>query len=105
MSIIERWSGGLGKPCVLPALSVAGARVSPPAPFPPPAHRTGFADLPHPALRRGSEMRPTAPLSGGTFTVPVVRSAVAESLMGGDRQHGHSPDSRPLPERPRSQAP
>ena len=46
-------SGGavrLGKPCVLPALSVAGARVSSRTPFPPPAHRTGRADLPHPAL-------------------------------------------------------
>lgn len=39
-----------GKPCVLPALLVAGARVAPQVPFPPPAHRTGRADLPQPAL-------------------------------------------------------
>jgi hypothetical protein len=39
---------------VLPALSVAGARVAHPAPFPLPAHRTGQADFPQPALRRVS---------------------------------------------------
>jgi hypothetical protein len=59
-SRVERWRGGLGKPCVLPALSVAGARVSPHAPFPPPARRTGRADLPHPALRRSSAAGPRA---------------------------------------------
>ncbi len=36
---------------MLPALSVAGARVSHHAPFLPLAHRTGRAGLPHPALR------------------------------------------------------
>lgn len=31
---VETWRGGLGEPCLLPALSVAGARVSHHAPFP-----------------------------------------------------------------------
>jgi hypothetical protein len=51
---VERWRGGVGEPCVWPALSVAGARVAHLAPFPPPAHRTGRADRPHPALGSGS---------------------------------------------------
>ena len=53
-SRVERWRGGLGEPCVLPTLSVAGARVSHRAPFPPPAHRTGLAVFPHPALGQES---------------------------------------------------
>src|SRR5438477_10975191 len=48
---------------------------------------------------------PTAPLASGAFTGLVVRSAVSESLVGGLRQRGHSPDSRSLPEPSRSQAP
>ena len=64
----------------MPALSVAGARVSAHAPFPPPAHRTGRADLPHPALRRDSDSRPTGTPGGAAFTGHVVPSAVAESL-------------------------
>src|SRR5450755_1713564 len=53
----------------------------------------------------GFDQRPTARPVGRTFTATLVRSAVAESLDGGSRQHGHSPDSEPLPERSRSQAP
>jgi hypothetical protein len=50
---VEKWRGGLGRPCVWPALSVAGARVAHRTPFPLPPHRTGRADFPHPALGQG----------------------------------------------------
>jgi hypothetical protein len=56
---VERWRGGLGFgiiPCrgfpVCVSLSTCRA------PFPPPAHRTGRADFPHPALGQGSRFRP-----------------------------------------------
>ena len=56
---VERWRGGLGFgiiPCrgfpVCVSLSTCRA------PFPPPAHRTGRADFPHPALGQGSWFRP-----------------------------------------------
>jgi hypothetical protein len=67
---------------VLPTLSVAGARVFPHAPFPPPAHRTGQADLPHPALRRASltstRGRPAAPTSPASTAL----STTSEPLTG-----------------------
>ena len=90
---------------MLPALSVAGARVSNRASFPLPAHRTGRADLPHPALRRDSQ--------GGRRTAQrlllagqLVPLATAESLlevvgnMATLRTLGHrqnTPEVRPLP--------
>jgi hypothetical protein len=91
---VGRWRGGVGRPCVLPALSVAGARVSAHAPSPPPAHRTGRADLPHPALRRDAGSRPT----GRDVTPPLRRPPGSfrrsRFCSGGFRQHGHSPNRR-----------
>src|SRR5215471_9351106 len=41
----------LGRPYLLPPLSSGGASLGRPwLPFPHPAHRTGHADFPHPAL-------------------------------------------------------
>src|SRR5689334_18402901 len=57
---VERWRGSEEAPCVWPALSVAGARVTPHAPLPPPAPRTGRADRPHPALGPGLRPLPTS---------------------------------------------
>ena len=56
---VERWRGGVGFGIfcvgVSPVcVSIAACR----APFPPPAHRTGRADFPHPALGQGSWFRP-----------------------------------------------
>src|SRR2546422_222038 len=59
-SRVGKWRGGVGRPCVLPALSVTGARISVRASFPPPAHRTGRADFPHPALGQELMRSPTA---------------------------------------------
>jgi RNA polymerase sigma factor (sigma-70 family) len=109
---VERWRGGLGKPCVLPALSVAGARVAPHAPSPPPAHRTGRADLPHPALGQG--LTPTharsqqqyagagaapGPCTGNgprsvTILTPVP-GASAPATCGAYSRRGLSPCDRP----------
>ncbi len=48
---VERWRGGLGEAYPCPALSSTGASLKlHHAPFPPPAHRTGRAVFPHPAL-------------------------------------------------------
>src|SRR5262245_46163497 len=73
-----------GEPCVLPALSVAGARVAPHAPSPPPAPRTGRADLPHPALGPGLMRSPTdgavAAVPGAT-PVPVPRAGNGPSSV------------------------
>jgi transposase len=72
---VERWRGGLGEPCVLPTLSVVGARVAPHTPSPPPAPRTGRADFPHPALIRTLKPSHSAWPSDGREprTAPVPR--------------------------------
>ncbi len=54
---VEMWRGGLGVAYRFPALSFAGASLADHAPSPLPAHRTGRADFPHPAL--GSSLTPT----------------------------------------------
>jgi hypothetical protein len=56
---VERWRGGVGFDIILfrgfpGCVSIVACR----APFPPPAHRTGRADFPHPALGQGSWVRP-----------------------------------------------
>jgi hypothetical protein len=70
------------------------------------SRRTGRADFPHPALRRDSGQWPTGRRVGRTCAPALARSVAPESLGGGDRQHGHSPDAsyfrstpevRPLP--------
>jgi hypothetical protein len=62
----------------------------------------GFAASGSPTEFRG---RPTRRHACLPFAGHIAPSETAESLMGGTRQHGHSPDSWPLPERLRSQAP
>jgi hypothetical protein len=78
----------------------------PTAPVPPPAHRTGRADLPHPARRRDSDVRPAAASGGTAFTGHVVPAAVAESLLEGIGNRAtlptldhcqDAPEVRPLP--------
>src|SRR5271165_1810753 len=55
---VERWRGGLGYGVLLgQGFPVCGAISVCHAPFPPPAHRTGRADFPHPALRLASLTR------------------------------------------------
>ena len=70
------------------------------------SRRSGRADFPHPALRRDSRRWPTVQLVSRTFATALALSAAPESCGGGNRQHGHSPDSsyfrsapevRPLP--------
>src|SRR5262249_48915831 len=89
MGRVERWRGGLGEPCVLPTLSVAGARVAPHTPSPPPAPRTGRADFPHPALIRTLKPSHSAWPSDGREprTAPVPR-------------RGNGPDTACSPYRP-----
>jgi hypothetical protein len=72
---VERWRGGLGEPCVLPTLSVVGARGAPRTPSPPPAPRTGRAVFPHPALIRTLKPSHSAWPSDGREpgTAPVSR--------------------------------
>jgi hypothetical protein len=89
-SRVGRWRGGVGKPCVLPALSVAGARVSPPAPFPPPPHRTGRANLPHPALGQGVTRLPTRGLPS---LQTVAWSPDGTQLVASDMVPGDDPPS------------
>jgi hypothetical protein len=55
---VEVWRGGLGGAYLLPTLSSVGASLAPPCfRFQTPAHRTGRADLPHPALGEDSRNR------------------------------------------------
>ena len=57
---VERWRGGVGFgiiPCRGFPVRVSIAACH--APFPPPAHRTGRADFPHPALGQGFTLSPT----------------------------------------------
>ena len=66
-SRVERWRSGLGRPCGLPTLSLAGAGVSYQALVPPPAHRTGRADFPHPALGQGGRSCVRPRVAAGKF--------------------------------------
>jgi hypothetical protein len=53
------------------------------APFPPPPHRTGRADLPHPALRRVSPAGPrTRPSRTGPSPAWIAPSATSEPKTG-----------------------
>ena len=55
MGRVETWRGGLGAACLFPALSSAGTSIASPCfRLQSPAHRTGRADFPHPALARTS---------------------------------------------------
>src|SRR5438445_9539025 len=74
-------------------------------PFPPPAHRTGRADLPHPALRRASPPEPRTHLTTRPSSDWLAASATAESVKGlldlavNPRTLGHfhgTPEVRPL---------
>ena len=57
---VEVWRGGLGSAYLFPALSFAGASLaSTMLPFPHPAHRTGRADFPLPALGERVTRSPT----------------------------------------------
>src|SRR5208283_4757759 len=61
---VERWRGGLGFGLLLgQGFPVCGAISVCHAPFPPPAHRTGRADFPHPALRLASPSSPRSRLA------------------------------------------
>src|SRR5689334_12686920 len=65
----------LGRPYRLPPLSSGGASLGRPLlPFSHPAHRTGHADLPHPAL--GQDLTPS-PTTGRGQAVSGVRAGSA----------------------------
>jgi hypothetical protein len=102
MGRVERWRGSEGEPCLLPTLSVAGARVTRLAPFPPLAHRTGQADLPQPALRRTS---PPGTRALAPFTPSIRSFRSRRTVTGVSRPEGQSPGAGLLPQRARSQAP
>ena len=60
-SRVENWRGGLGYGLLLfQGFPVCGAMSACHAPFPVPAHRTGQADFPHPALGQGGTLRHTS---------------------------------------------
>src|SRR5207302_8472799 len=87
----------LGRTYLLPPLSSGGALVSGSAvtPFPHPAHRTGHADLPHPAL--GQDFTPL--LSRAT---PSAVSEHSSELIGCPISRSFAtycvcPELRPLP--------
>src|SRR6516225_3271178 len=70
----------LGRPYLLPPLSSGGASLGRPwLPFPHPAHRTGHADLPHPALGQDVTPSPT------TGRVPAVSAVRARNARKGAR--------------------
>ena len=84
---VERWRGGVGFGIILfrgfpVRVSLAACR----APFPPPAHRTGRADFPHPALGQGSCFRPRvatgkfADVQQPELTLQIVFGILAVSL-------------------------
>ena len=75
-----------------------------PAPSPPPPHRTGRADLLHPALRRTSPAGPRRPWGSG-FAGAASSFRDRRTLAGVARPRGQSPGSWSLPQRVRSQAP
>ncbi len=105
-SRVERWRGGLGSGMsVYPGFPVVAQNRMPcPGSTSRSSNRTcGFPASGSPT---GFDRRSTARPVGRTFTAALARSAAPESLAGGDRQHGHSPDSgcfrstpevRPLP--------
>ena len=65
----------VGLVCLLPPLSSGGARVTcAVAPFPHPAHRTGRADLPHPAL--GQDVTPSHSPSHATARAQAYETEV-----------------------------
>ena len=53
MCRVERWRGGLGGPICCRPFRLPVPQCPHHAPFPPPAHRTGRAVFPHPALGQG----------------------------------------------------
>ena len=60
----ECGAGALGRTYLLPPLSSGGASLARPLlPFPHPAHRTGHADRPHPAL--GQDLTPSPTMGRG----------------------------------------
>ena len=65
---------------LLPALSIASAPIAHHAPFPHPAHRTGRADFPHPALGQrliqADRPRSAAENSGGTVELEQAQLLV-----------------------------
>ena len=92
------------------------------APFPLPAHRTGRADLPHPALRLDFTKRPTGLRSPGRPAGRALRSSLVEPRIAAPFVSSYSsfrdrparfrvagfrqfPRPRSLPERSRSEAP
>jgi hypothetical protein len=90
------------QPCVLPALSVAGARIAHLAPFP----------LPAPSNRPGGSPAAGSPagFSPGTRALaPFARRNSSfcslRTLVGVGRPRGQSPGARLPPQRNRSQAP
>jgi hypothetical protein len=70
-------------------VSIAACR----APFPPPAHRTGRADLPHPALRRASPSGPRSRLAAQ----PSPDRTVASGTLGFSCVARPKPIAIPLP--------
>ena len=67
-----------------PALSVAGARVSHRAPFPPPARRAGQADFPRPALGQG--LTPSPRGRGAVVPPETVRQSAPSGLERASRE-------------------
>ena len=101
---VERWRGGVGFG-IIPfqgfpvGVSLAAYR----APFPPPARRTGRADLQHPALGRTSPSGPRSLLGTRSSPDRKVASGTLGILWLLGRSQSHSPC--PFRQRARTEAP
>src|SRR5438093_1550745 len=80
---------GVGSGCCRPLLRLAGVSVHAMAPFPIPAHRTGRAGFPHPALRlvsrsgtrRGPQLHPSQSKDPQFSEDPRVREVSGASRL------------------------
>jgi hypothetical protein len=105
MSRVERWRGGLGWPNCDRPFRLPVSRSPRHAPFPPPVHRSGRADLPHPALRRASQTRPRPRPTAHPSPAHTAPAAAAEPWLGLLDRRVNPRGSWSLREHTRSQAP
>jgi hypothetical protein len=70
----------LGRTYLLPPLSSGGALVVQPTPFPHPAHRTGHADLPHPALGQDFTLSRATPSAAYEHSSELIGCPISRSF-------------------------
>ena len=96
---VRRWRGALRVWCTCPRAFASASIPAPIGPFPPPSHRTGRANFPHPALQwdhaprtrnASSEPLPAMPVAAGP---EVLRAPSFQKLHG--FTHDALPDAPP----------